>query len=201
MRTTRSISGPPGLISHRDGPATPALSSVVEIKNVRIALRRWRDSHLAPQKSGANVGLPHTEPTCEPGTKCHVWTTPSKQGRFGMCAAVGCGHVSGLCCAALGPLALMQSAARWVPQPTLAEQRTFHSADGRTTHPLSPPESPLVHRFRDEKFECRNEGRNGLAARDRLGCHRKESSTGLRSGPPERAHHAERPAPPSLRLN
>ena len=31
----------------------------------------------------------------------HVWTTPSKQGRFGMCAAVGCGHVSGLCCAAL----------------------------------------------------------------------------------------------------
>jgi len=43
-----------------------------------------------------------------------VWTTPSKQGRFGMCAAVGCGHVSGLRCAALGPLALMQSAA-WLP--------------------------------------------------------------------------------------
>jgi hypothetical protein len=40
-----------------------------------------------------------------------------------------------------------------------------------------------------------------LAARDRLGCRRKESSTGLRSGPPERAHRAERPAPPSLRLN
>ena len=38
------------------------------------------------------------------GAKCHVWTTPSKQGRFGMCAAVGCGHVSGLRCAALGPL-------------------------------------------------------------------------------------------------
>lgn len=33
--------------------------------------------------------------------KRHVWTTPSKQGRFGMCAAVGCGHVSGLRCAAL----------------------------------------------------------------------------------------------------
>jgi hypothetical protein len=38
----------------------------------------------------------------EPGTKRIVWTTPSKQGRFGMCAAVGCGHVSGLRCAALG---------------------------------------------------------------------------------------------------
>ena len=30
------------------------------------------------------------------------------------CAAVGCGHVSGLRCAVLGPLALMQSAA-WLP--------------------------------------------------------------------------------------
>jgi hypothetical protein len=41
------------------------------------------------------------------GYKRHVWTTPSKQGRFGMCAAVGCVHVFGLRCAALGPLALM----------------------------------------------------------------------------------------------
>ena len=54
------------------------------------------------------------EPPDEPGTKRHVWTTPSKQGRFGMCAAVGCGHVSGLRCAVLGPLALMQFAA-WLP--------------------------------------------------------------------------------------
>jgi hypothetical protein len=36
------------------------------------------------------------ERTSGAGTKRHVWMTPSKQGRFGMCAAVGCGHVSGL---------------------------------------------------------------------------------------------------------
>src|SRR5262245_14816123 len=35
---------------------------------------------------------------------------------------------------------------------------------------------PLVQRFRDEKFERRNEGRNGLAGRKKLGCNRKESS-------------------------
>ena len=45
--------------------------------------------------------LPARGSPFEPGTKCFVWTTPSKQGRFGMCAAVGCGHVSGLRCAAL----------------------------------------------------------------------------------------------------
>ena len=42
---------------------------------------------------------------------------------------------------------------------------------------------PFVHRFRDETFELGNEGRNGFAERDRLGCHRKGSSTGVRAGP------------------
>jgi hypothetical protein len=36
------------------------------------------------------------------------------KGNLVCCVAVGCGHVSGLCCAALGPLALVQSAA-WLP--------------------------------------------------------------------------------------
>ena len=36
----------------------------------------------------------------------------------------------------------------------------------------------LVHRFRDEKLERGNEGRNGFAAHKRLGCHRTEPSTG-----------------------
>jgi hypothetical protein len=39
---------------------------------------------------------------------------------------------------------------------------------------------PFVHRFRDETFDLGNEGRNGFAERDRLGCHRKGSSTGAR---------------------
>ena len=60
----------------------------------------------------------HPEPNWErlsTGTKRYVWTTPSKQGRSGMlCAAVGCGHVSGLRYAVFGPLALMQFAA-WLP--------------------------------------------------------------------------------------
>ncbi len=34
---------------------------------------------------------------------------------------------------------------------------------------------PLVHRFRGETFELGNEGRNGFAARNGLGCHRKDS--------------------------
>jgi hypothetical protein len=34
-----------------------------------------------------------TEPTSGAGTERHVWTTPSKQGRFGMCAAVRCGQI------------------------------------------------------------------------------------------------------------
>ena len=37
---------------------------------------------------------------------------------------------------------------------------------------------PLVHRFRDETFELGNEGRNGFAARNGLGCHRKDSQLG-----------------------
>jgi hypothetical protein len=53
------------------------------------AAQDWRISAITP------------EPTPGTGTKRHVWTTPSKQGRSGMCATVGCGHVSGLCCAAL----------------------------------------------------------------------------------------------------
>src|SRR5215471_16458712 len=57
------------------------------------------------------------EPTLAQGTKRHVWTTPSKQGRFGMCAGVGCGHVSGLCCAALrtaGPDAIRSLAPKQI---------------------------------------------------------------------------------------
>jgi hypothetical protein len=62
------------------------------------ALRRSRPRH--PDDTAVTQGF---SPVCSSpqGTKCHVWTTPSKQGRSGMCAAVGCGHVSGLRCAAL----------------------------------------------------------------------------------------------------
>ena len=40
------------------------------------------------------------EPSSELGIKRHVWTTPSSKGDLVCCAAVGCGHVSGLRCAA-----------------------------------------------------------------------------------------------------
>jgi hypothetical protein len=49
--------------------------------------------------------------------------------------------------------------------------RVLHHRDGEARN------LPLVHRFRDETFERGNEGRNGFAARDGLGCHRKHAST------------------------
>jgi hypothetical protein len=92
-------------------PGARQCSAILE-KSIHFALDRSsaKSSACREGRGLLSVGLQRYPP----GTKRHVWTTPSKQGRFGMCAAVGCGHVSGPRCAALGPLALMQFAA-WLP--------------------------------------------------------------------------------------
>src|SRR6516225_5476045 len=56
----------------------------------------------------------HPEPTSGAGTKRDVWRPRRSKGDLVCCAAVGCGHVSGLRYAVFGPLALMQFAA-WLP--------------------------------------------------------------------------------------
>ena len=75
-------------------------------------VRNWRVAAVHSHRGEGPLATPSRPPALVSSVMCG--RPRRSKGDLVCCAAVGCGHVFGLRCAALGPLALMQFAA-WLP--------------------------------------------------------------------------------------